>query len=143
VSHPEARVTVKARARCTQALRVNGRDAAAALFRYITAVAELTAEQLTEKVLEAAPEVRDTIMTIAEQLEAKGRAKGQQGFLLRQLTLKFGELTDTARNRVTQASEDELNRWTERILSAASIEQVFEDRHPRLLGRPRRAAVSG
>lgn len=101
----------------------------ATLFRYIVAVADLPADELTEKVLAAAPEVEDAIMTIAEQLEAKGRAKGEakgrQDLLLRQLTLKFGPPSDMTRTRVAQASDEDLTRWAERILTATSLDDMF------------------
>jgi predicted transposase YdaD len=108
----------------------NGRQAVETLFRYITAVAELPAEELTRALRAAAPRSEEALMTIAEQLRAEGRAEGRaergQAVLLRLLSLKFGEIPGSLRERVTQASEQDLDRWTERILTAASLDDVFE-----------------
>jgi hypothetical protein len=59
--------------------------------------------------------------------EAKGRADGIRLTLLRLFTSKFGELPQHLRQRVQTAPEDALSRWTERVLSADSLESVFVD----------------
>lgn len=113
----------------------DGRDVVATLFRYITLVTDrLSVDDLIQRIHEVVPEAEDAIMTIAEQLQAKGRAEGeargraegQRSLLLRQLTLKFGELPEPIRTRVARASADDLDRWSERILSASALEGVFE-----------------
>jgi hypothetical protein len=45
--------------------------------------------------------------------------------LLKLLNRKFGDLPPAVRDRVTGASEVELDRWTDNILSAATIDDVF------------------
>lgn len=76
-------------------------------------------------------------MTTAERLiaegEAKGRAagraegeaRGRAETLARQLRLKFGVLSDDATRRLASASIEELDRFAERILSAATLDEVF------------------
>jgi hypothetical protein len=67
--------------------------------------------------------------------EAKGRAKGrvegrvegQRELLARQLIVRFGPLPADVRARIDQASGDELARWGERLLSVASLDDVFRD----------------
>jgi hypothetical protein len=86
---------------------------------------------LTQALRAAAPRAEEVIMTIAEQLRAEGRAEGGQAVLLRLLSLKFGEIPGALKERVTQASEQDLDRWTERILTAASLEDVFEQAPPK------------
>jgi hypothetical protein len=44
--------------------------------------------------------------------------------LLRLLRLKFGEIPDRIRERIEQADADTLLTWSERILTAARIEDV-------------------
>ncbi len=43
------------------------------------------------------------------------------------LTAKFGQLDETHRSHIEQASADELLVWAERILTADRIEEVFGD----------------
>ncbi len=57
--------------------------------------------------------------------EAIGQTKGQANTLRRQLQIKFGELPDAVEQRLQAASEAELSAWTERILFAERLEQVF------------------
>ncbi|MQY20401.1 DUF4351 domain-containing protein [Nocardia macrotermitis] len=76
-------------------------------------------------------------MTTAEQLEARGYAKGfKKGYakglaegqaivLVHLLTIKFGQLTDQIVNRVEAADTTTLERWSERILTATSLDEIF------------------
>ena len=57
--------------------------------------------------------------------EAQGRLEGKAEVLERQLTLKFGKPPTDVAVRLANATEVELIRWSERILSAASIDEVF------------------
>jgi hypothetical protein len=50
--------------------------------------------------------------------EAKGRAEGEARVLIKLLTLKFGALSDAVKDRVQTARVEELELWTERVLSA-------------------------
>ncbi|MBI2389795.1 MAG: Rpn family recombination-promoting nuclease/putative transposase [Deltaproteobacteria bacterium] len=54
-----------------------------------------------------------------------GRAEGQRALLLRQLATRFGALPASAVDRVNRASSRELETWAERVLSAASLEEVI------------------
>jgi len=47
--------------------------------------------------------------------------------LLRQLTRKFGAIDEPARIRVLGADAEQLLVWGERVLSADTIEELFED----------------
>jgi hypothetical protein len=79
----------------------------------------------------------DTIMTITKKLRAagfseqfakgfaKGRAEERTYLLLRQLTLKFGTLSERAERRVRTASLREQWRFVERVLSAKTLAQVW------------------
>ena len=61
--------------------------------------------------------------------EAKGRtegeAKGEAKLLLKMLTLRFGPLSDATRARVEAASIEQRDTWAERILSAATLDDVL------------------
>jgi hypothetical protein len=60
-------------------------------------------------------------MTIAEQLRAEGRVET----LIQQLTLKFGPLPEAALTAVRNASADQLQAWTARVLTADTLDQLF------------------
>jgi len=46
---------------------------------------------------------------------------------LRLMQARFGPLPEGLARRVQNASEEQLDRWTERVVTAASPEAVFED----------------
>ncbi len=68
--------------------------------------------------------------------------EGEATVLTRQLTAKFGQLDETHRSRIEQASAGELLVWAERIRTADRIEEVFGVRFPAItdLHRTRRSA---
>ncbi len=51
--------------------------------------------------------------------------EGKADLVLHLLSLKFGELTPALRERIASASEMELQRWSERLLTAGSLNDVF------------------
>jgi hypothetical protein len=54
-----------------------------------------------------------------------GRGDGQRELVLRQLTRRFGALPPAITSRVAGASRNELERWSDRLLDAASLDDVF------------------
>jgi flagellar biosynthesis/type III secretory pathway protein FliH len=56
----------------------------------------------------------------------EGRQEGEAALLLRQLEYRFGQLDETTRARIRRADAETLLLWGERVLMAASIEDVFE-----------------
>lgn len=59
------------------------------------------------------------------QGKAEGELSGRTAVLIKQLTLKYGLLTEDVCERVRHGTADELDRWAERVLSAASLDEVF------------------
>ena len=55
----------------------------------------------------------------------KGIGQGEARVLLRLLTLKFGPLPEPVRARIESADADTLLRWSERVLSADQLDEVF------------------
>jgi hypothetical protein len=60
----------------------------------------------------------------ARKYFAQGVTEGRSAVLLKQLQLKFGPLPESAINRVKSASMAELDAWTERVLSAGSLDEI-------------------
>src|SRR5262249_35490894 len=52
----------------------------------------------------------------------RGRHEGRAMTLIAQIRAKFGSQTETVEARVRSATDEELARWTERILTAESVE---------------------
>ena len=105
------------------------------LFRYLVQTKPPTdTDALHRVVADLGPEVKETIMTMEEWLiqkgeqrgEQKGRVEGARQFLAKLLTLKFGALVEPALARIQAADEATLGRWAERVLSARSLEEVWE-----------------
>jgi len=71
------------------------------------------------------PDEVATMSNFAERFTAIGEQRGEATMLLRQLCYKFGALPDAARERVTTADPDTLLTWSERILTAESIDEVL------------------
>ena len=117
------------------------------LFMYISTVAEnLEFATFKARVAQLSPAAEEAIMTIAEQLQARGLERGlQQGLeqglmqgreqglmqarretLEMLLTMKFGSLSAAVTARLQAADVDTLGRWLARILTADSAEAVVE-----------------
>ena len=52
-------------------------------------------------------------------------ARIEAQMLLRQLSLRFGNLPQSAREQVETADADTLLRWSERILTASTLDEAF------------------
>ncbi len=55
----------------------------------------------------------------------EGRAEGERLVLSRQLTTKFGPLPEAVLGRLRTASETELSSWVDRVLTAHTLDEVF------------------
>ena len=71
------------------------------------------------------------MMTIAEQLSQQareeGREEGQRATLVKQLRLRFHDLSDDVLARVDAATPRQLDIWAERILTAETLDEVLAD----------------
>ncbi|GAB4528222.1 MAG: hypothetical protein Tsb0020_45450 [Haliangiales bacterium] len=86
-------------------------------------------------------EIEETMLTEGQRLEKRGYDAGhkqgheqghEQGYnegqldiLLRLLTRRFGPLPASVVQRVSNASADELMQWSERVLDAARLDDIF------------------
>jgi len=93
--------------------------------RYPEEVAEMTrfAERFMEKGREEGLE--KGLETGLEQGMKKGIRQGEAQVLLRQMTLRFGVLPQSAHEHVESADADTLLRWSERVLTASTLDEVF------------------
>ncbi|MFM8332885.1 MAG: DUF4351 domain-containing protein, partial [Candidatus Methylumidiphilus sp.] len=62
-----------------------------------------------------------------EKGKQEGKQEGEAALLLRQMALRFGPLADGLRERVQAADADTLLVWGERILTAATAEEVVRE----------------
>jgi flagellar biosynthesis/type III secretory pathway protein FliH len=60
-----------------------------------------------------------------EEGRQEGRQQGEAAILLRQLERKFGPLGANVRERITRADAERLLVWSERVLTATSLEEVL------------------
>ncbi|CAD7850027.1 MAG: hypothetical protein [Olavius algarvensis Gamma 1 endosymbiont] len=60
-----------------------------------------------------------------QQGKLEGSREGEVMILLRQL--KFGGVPEPVRRKIEQADPQTLPAWSERVLTAADIEQVIDD----------------
>jgi hypothetical protein len=68
-----------------------------------------------------------------EEAEARGRQEGRQGLaevVLRLFEHKFDAVPEDVKARILSADVDPLVAWTERFLTAESLEDVFQDEAP-------------
>jgi hypothetical protein len=76
---------------------------------------EMAAQHFADEVLER----------VHDRGVEKGVEKGQREVLLRLLGQRFGELPEVVAERVGRASGDDVKRWLDRIVNAASLDDVF------------------
>jgi hypothetical protein len=65
------------------------------------------------------------VTAIERMGEERGRQQGIQQILKRQMSRHYGPLPGWAEERLAKASVDDLELWADRVLDAASIEEVF------------------
>ena len=98
--------------------------------RYPKEVAEMTrfAERFMEKGREEGLEkgLEQGMKQGMKQGVKKGIRQGEAQMLLRQLSPRFGNLPQSACQHVESADADTLLRWSERVLTAATLDEVFQ-----------------
>ncbi len=94
----------------------------------------VTVEGVQEFARRLGPSAQEVAMTLAQRISEEGRREGRQeakekqcSRMLRQISLRFGELPDQVVQRVNQATDEDLDRWTEQILTASSLADIFPE----------------
>lgn len=96
----------------------------------IMAIAKAALDELSQDPVahrlarERADEVRLYQMDLVA-CRREGEARGEAKLLLKQLTRRFGPLTEAIRTQVQSASVEKLEAWAERILDATSLDEVL------------------
>lgn len=118
----------------------SGVAALAQICSYILGATQASRSELQPFFQRLGEGAKEALMTGADMLRAEGKAEGRvegraegrvEGraeVLERLLGLKFGAVSVATRERLRTASLDELDRWAERLLAAASLEEVFDTR---------------
>lgn len=119
-----------------QVLRASGGMAALdMIFRYMWVVNEkLGIEELRQLVeREIGKDVEEAIVNAVDTLLAEGRnngleqgrSEGQRQMLVRQLGKRFGTLPNDAVARVSAATLETLELWSDRVLTASTLSEVL------------------
>jgi hypothetical protein len=113
-----------------------GLHALALLMSYIMEVTGTPTEEIGEFLeLEVSPMAYEEFVSTAERLRREvreqgrkeGLEEGRRDLLCKQLTLRFGKLSASARKRIERADSEALERWAERVLTATSLAEVFAE----------------
>ena len=101
------------------------------ILRYITECLRLTPAMPKASLRRTRPDRWETLMeTVAEtwkrEARMEGRMEGHAQAVLRMLELRFGALPARAREQVRNGSAEELDAWTEAVLTAKSLEEVLD-----------------
>ena len=129
----------------------NGLDALRLLLEYISLTANAEPTTIEQFARAIGPVAEKAYMTAAEKLtqqgreegrkegreegrkegreegREEGRKEGQAALLLRLLSLRFGDPSSELLARIHAASDAELTRWAERILTASTLDDVFAE----------------
>lgn len=62
---------------------------------------------------------------IREEIREECRTEGRAEILLKQLGIRFGRLSDGARERIETATPAQLDLWAVRVLTAATVDEVL------------------
>lgn len=122
------------RAGCGRSCREGkGLAALAAYLSYTLRVADIDSHTLRSIIAPLGPHAEEAVMTGAERLiqegllrgRQEGRQEGRRHTLEKLIRLRFGEPDGATSRRLESATEEQLEAWTERILTAPSLEELL------------------
>lgn len=105
-----------------------GKDFARIVLHYVIGGIEANDEKLfIQKVEEyLSSELRGEVMTLAQCFEQKGVHIGEAAMLLTVLKCRFNIIPEHFQKQIEQADSETLLKWGERLLTAPSLEEVFQ-----------------
>jgi hypothetical protein len=107
------------------ARRHDGRERLGGLFTYSLDASKAPPETLRPIVARLGRKAEEALMTATQDLRAEGRIEGEANVLVRLLTRKFGPLPESTEAAIRAASLEQLDVWTDRVLDAASLDEVL------------------
>jgi predicted transposase/invertase (TIGR01784 family) len=102
-----------------------------AVLKYLSSASDHLNEQDLERAVRTAiPTIGDNAMTtLAETWMAQGKQEGMQeegiNILMRLLKKKFGSIPEDAETRISEADSEQLLEWSENVLTAETVNEVF------------------
>lgn len=109
----------------------NGREIMFTLLYYLTGgtgkVDEKTLEHALEENAHGGEIMKSFLKKYFDEGLRKGRQEGEVLFFLRLLRRRFGELPGWAEEKLRRASSGMLETWSERVLTASTLEEVFSE----------------
>jgi hypothetical protein len=116
----------------------NGLSALTQVLCYILEVNDHVERETLQALLEReiGPEAKGAMVTAGQQIREEGRQEGRRegrregecAVLLRQLRRRFGDAVNTdIEQRIATASIEQIDTWTERVLSAATLTELLAD----------------
>jgi hypothetical protein len=113
----------------------NGVEALVLLLRYILAVSgERPMQALRALFTRTVLDAEEVDVTIEEHIRQwnlrdirDGELRGSRRSLVRLLDARFGALPESVTARIEAAELDQLDRWTLRVLTAGTLDEVFAD----------------
>ena len=106
----------------------NGVRALSLILRYILKVSDANPDELETLLAdEVGNEAREAFMTGAEVLYNRRASELLRRVLVHQLEQRFGQLPDTLEQRIQSTDIPQLERWTQRVITASSLDDVFAD----------------
>ena len=105
-----------------------GSEALVLIWRYILVTnGQAAPEVLVAQLLDVVGvEHTEEIMTAGEQLIERGRKDALERSVLRLLRTRFGALPDAAARRIRAADSARLDAWLDRVLTAATLDDVLD-----------------
>lgn len=111
----------------------NGREIMFTLLYYLTEGTGRVNEETLATALDRAAPGGDTMKSFLKKYVNQGRQEGRQEgevrLLLRLLRKRFGDLPGWAEERLHQASCGMLEIWSDRILTASTLDEVFSEQN--------------
>jgi predicted transposase/invertase (TIGR01784 family) len=111
----------------------NSREIMFTLLYYLTEGTDKVDEKTLSAALDRAVPGGDTMKSFLKKYFDQGRQEGRQEgelrLLLRLLHRRFGQLPGWTEERLRQASSGMLETWSERVLTASTLEEVFSEQN--------------